>query len=63
MESHGLPGTIQVTADTRALLLERFEFESRGIVVLKGKGPMAVYLLTGRRAEHGAIDQSAILAQ
>ena len=47
MESHGLPGEIQVTERTFSLLRDRFRFESRGVIEVKGKGPMATYLLAG----------------
>jgi adenylate cyclase len=40
MESHALPGTIQVTERTRDLLADRFELERRDAVEVKGKGPM-----------------------
>jgi adenylate cyclase len=50
MESHALPGTIQVTERTRDLLADRFELERRDDVEVKGKGPMTTYLLLGRRA-------------
>ena len=49
MESHGLPGCIQVTAATYERLREEYIFEKRGIVQVKGKGEMTTYLLTGRR--------------
>jgi adenylate cyclase len=50
MESHGLTGRIQVTADTAELINEDFELEPRGMVEIKGKGQMATYLLIGERA-------------
>jgi class 3 adenylate cyclase len=50
MESHGLPGTIQVTEQTRALLDDVFEFESRGVIDIKGKGLMPMHLLRGRKS-------------
>jgi len=49
MESHGLPGTIQVTERTYERLRGSFVLESRGAIEVKGKGSMATYLLTGRR--------------
>jgi adenylate cyclase len=48
MESGGVPGCIQVTARTRDRLRDTFEFEPRGLVPVKGKGEMDVYLLLGR---------------
>jgi adenylate cyclase len=47
MESHALPGTIQVTERVYELLRQRFELQERGMVEVKGKGPMTSYLLTG----------------
>ncbi len=45
MESHGLPGEIQVTARTYERLQTRYSFEPRGPVNVKGKGEMDTYLL------------------
>ena len=47
MESHGLPGEIQVSEDTYKLLKDTFTFEERGWVEIKGKGKMQTYLLKG----------------
>jgi len=49
MESHGEPGRIQVTEATFRLLRERYEFEERGSILVKGKGPMRTYFLLGGR--------------
>lgn len=48
MESHGEGGRIHVSAATRELLGDRFRFESRGGVTIKGKGVMETFFLTGR---------------
>jgi adenylate cyclase len=45
MESHSLPGRIQVSAVTRAALGDRFTFEPRGALEIKGKGLMETYFL------------------
>jgi adenylate cyclase len=45
MESHGIPGEIQITEATRDLLYGQFSFIDRGIIDIKGKGPMQTYLL------------------
>jgi class 3 adenylate cyclase len=45
MESHGIPGEIQVSEATRARLDGRFTFVDRGIIDIKGRGPMQTYLL------------------
>ncbi len=44
MESHGMPGRIQVTPETRERLKNEFKFESRGPMEIKGVGRMQVYL-------------------
>ena len=49
MESHGLPGCIQVTATTYELLQHKYQFEERGPIPIKGKGQMITYLLKGRK--------------
>ena len=47
MESHGLPGCIQVTSATYQRLQEKYFFESRGTIEVKGKGEMNTYFLKG----------------
>lgn len=49
MESHGLPGRIQISADTAALLGDAFDLEARGAIEIKGKGDMQAYFLNARR--------------
>lgn len=48
MESLGVPGRIQVTEAVRDRLRDGFVFEPRGVIDVKGKGPMPTYFLTGR---------------
>jgi PAS domain S-box-containing protein len=48
MESHGIAGKIQVTEETYKLLRDKYLFQKRGRIPIKGKGEMATYLLTGR---------------
>ncbi|GAB1539330.1 hypothetical protein NUACC21_19960 [Scytonema sp. NUACC21] len=48
MESTGLPGETQVTATVYERLKEKFIFQQRGSVLVKGKGEMTTYLLQGR---------------
>ena len=52
MESHGLPGCIQVTDRTWERLRDRYHFERRGPVQVKGKGEIVTYFLEGRVQEH-----------
>jgi adenylate cyclase len=54
MESHGLPGTIQVTERTHEALRGRYELSQRGTIEVKGKGPMTTYFLLARRAHASA---------
>lgn len=49
MESHGLAGEIQVTEDVYKIVGADYEFVRRGVVDVKGKGPMAVFILKGRK--------------
>jgi adenylate cyclase len=51
MESTGEAGKIQVAPTTRELLGERFAFEERGVIDVRGKGPMRTWWLLGQRAE------------
>jgi class 3 adenylate cyclase len=50
MESHGLPGSIQITDTTRALLSGRYVIEQRGTIDVKGKGAMSTHWLVRRQA-------------
>ncbi|MGZ5294995.1 MAG: adenylate/guanylate cyclase domain-containing protein [Actinomycetota bacterium] len=47
MESPGVPGEIQVTARTAAVLGPGFVVSPRGTIEVKGKGPMETFLLDG----------------
>jgi adenylate cyclase len=49
MESQGLAGCIQVTQAVYDRLQDKYLFEERGAVQIKGKGNMTTYLLTGRK--------------
>jgi class 3 adenylate cyclase/integral membrane sensor domain MASE1 len=50
MESQGIAGEIQVTEATYECLCDRYHFEPRGEVYVKGKGQMQTYILAGRKA-------------
>jgi len=54
MESAGLPGRIQVTAAVYERLRDRYQFEERGEIAVKGKGRLRTYLLVGRLATEAA---------
>ncbi|MFM8413965.1 MAG: adenylate/guanylate cyclase domain-containing protein [Planctomycetota bacterium] len=47
MESHGERGMVHVSAATRLLLGDRFRFEDRGEVAVRGSGPMRTFFLLG----------------
>ena len=49
MESSGVPGKIQVTEGTYERLKERYKFEKRGQVDVKGREEMTTYWLVGDR--------------
>jgi adenylate cyclase len=49
MESHGVPGRIQVTERVARAARAQFDFEPRGSVAIKGKGTMTTYLLVGAK--------------
>src|SRR5262249_17720260 len=47
MESHGIPGSIQVTERAHRRLSTLFAFDERGVIDVKGKGAMRTFILTG----------------
>jgi guanylate cyclase len=48
MESHGLPGKIQITKDTYEILKDSFVLTPRGAIHVKGKGEMQTWFLEGK---------------
>ncbi|MBC9820802.1 adenylate/guanylate cyclase domain-containing protein [Terrabacter sp. MAHUQ-38] len=54
MESHGLPGEIQLTERVAAALGPGFAVRPRGTILVKSKGPMATFLLDAAAAPGGA---------
>ena len=58
MESHGEPGTIHVTDETRQLLKDMYELSSRGEINIKGKGMMRTWFLVGRLPDGGQMAQT-----
>lgn len=54
MESHGVPDRVQVTERTYRRLSDRYEFEERGEIEVRGRGPMPTWFLTGRRPLSGS---------
>jgi adenylate cyclase len=51
MESHGVPGAIQVGEKAFRHLCDKYEFEDRGEIEMKGKGRRHAWLLLGRKGE------------
>ena len=51
MEAYGSPGRIQVTEAVYRLLHQEYAMEQRGVIDIKGKGPMPVYFLLGPHSE------------
>ncbi len=51
MESHSLPGRIQVSEPVYNRLRDKFRFEPRGTIEVKGIGPMSTYFLAARHEE------------
>ena len=49
MESHGVPGRIQVTAGTAERLRSDYLFDPRGLIEVKGKGRVDTCFLVARR--------------
>jgi guanylate cyclase len=51
MESHGVPGRVQISGATYRRVRDDFECEPRGLIEVKGKGPVEAWLVVG---VHGA---------
>jgi class 3 adenylate cyclase len=51
MESHGVANGIQVSSATYERLKDKYLFEKRGVIQVKGKGEMETYLLTERKTD------------
>lgn len=51
MESHSIPGQIQVSKTTYERLKQHYRFEERGLISIKSKGDMQTYLLRGRNED------------
>jgi adenylate cyclase len=57
MESHGVPGRVHVTERVARAGQDHFEFEPRGRIQVKGKGPMHTHFLVGPRKAAPATSQ------
>lgn len=47
MESHGLPGEIQISEECYRQVIGKFRIEERGLINVKGKGQLKTYLVKG----------------
>ena len=56
MESHGKPGRIQITMESQRLLVGKYRTTSRGLIEVKGKGPMETWFLDGRLQDTPLVD-------
>ena len=59
MESHGVTGEIQVTDAVYERMREKYVFERRGKIEIKGRGQQQAYLLKRRRAEAERVEFGA----
>ncbi len=50
MESQGEAGRIQISDDTHALLSPRFRCAERGVIEVRGRGPLKTWFLVGRES-------------
>ena len=63
LESHGLPGRVQVGERAHRLLRERYHFEDRGEIEVKGGHMLRAYLLIGPKDGSDAVAASDALAR
>jgi class 3 adenylate cyclase len=61
MESTGTPGAVQVSHETYLRIRNMYEFEDRGEIEVKGKGPMRTWLIKARR-KSVKIDRTTLVA-
>jgi len=48
MESHSMPGMVQISAASHARLAAKYRMRARGVIDVKGKGAMETWFLEGR---------------
>jgi class 3 adenylate cyclase len=60
METHSVPGEIQITSATHELLKDEFECRPRGTIAVKGKGEMETWYLVACRSDRGARDGESV---
>jgi len=62
MESHSVPGRIQLSEATYELIRDEFNCEPRGTIEVKGKGPMRTWFLVGERRAHAESARPGVAA-
>jgi adenylate cyclase len=55
LESHGVPGRVQISGATYLQVSDAFECEPRGTIELKGKGPIEAWLVVGAGRKAGTV--------
>lgn len=60
MESHGEPGAVHVTEETRQLLKDMYVLTPRGEIIVKGKGAMRTWFLNGPLPSDGSLAQTQL---
>ena len=50
LESHGVPGRVQVNEAVWERLRDDYDLEERGTIEIKGKGAMRTWFLRGRKS-------------
>ncbi|MEI9951759.1 MAG: adenylate/guanylate cyclase domain-containing protein [Pseudomonadota bacterium] len=60
MESHGEPGAVHVTEETRQLLKDMYILTPRGEISVKGKGVMRTWFLIGPQPSDGSPAQTQL---
>ena len=62
MESFGLPGKIQVTQEVYQELKQKYHFQKRGKIPIKGMGEMVVYFLTEHKQNERNLLQMKVIS-
>ena len=63
MESHGVVDEIQVSSESAEFLQPFFELSPRGEIHVKGRGPMTVYLIVGKKISDSGTASTEHLGQ
>jgi class 3 adenylate cyclase len=55
LESQGVPNRVHVSSTTWKLVRDRYDGEARGVIELRGHGPMETYTIMGPRTGTAAL--------